>query len=257
MEFKLSNLFTSKKNQILRDAIGTQKHVGIMDAHNATSDFEVSFRPVTYAEHPINPSIDKGITFFRAYDRDPNEQAAFFKSVHDAVKLDAIIILDSAYPNRGRELAASAKAQIPEVQTIIAAPLFALNNALWLTSDDETYSDIIEKSAGYDATLVATRDGATFTSQRNLGNEDAVEQSVDIKLPPNIDILLASTDESKAFMAFMALSENPHAPEDQKERNQWVHTLIESYNNMPDIKEGIDTLGDLRKEKRLEMSGLE
>ena len=257
MEFDLSSLFTSKKNQILRDAIATQKHVGIMDAHNATSDFEEGFRPVTYAERPVTPSIDKGITFFRAYDRDPNEQATFFKKVNDAVKLDAVIIIDSAYPDRGRELAASAKAQIPDVQTIIAAPLFALNSALWLKPDDDTYSDIIDKAAGYEATLIATRDEATFTSQKNSGNEDAVEQSVDIKLPPNIDTLLASTNESKALMAFMALSENPHAPEDPIERNQWAHTLIESYNNMPDIKEGISALDALREEKRLEMNGLE
>lgn len=253
---KISNLFSSKKTTNLKQAIEAQKHVGIMDIHSSTGDFVSNFKTLSFAELPVNPSIEHSVTFFRAHGRAAEDQAAYFEAVHDDVALDAVILITGSCSNNGEhELAAAVKERMADIPIIMAWPLFNLNKALGLEFSDKTHEDLIDKARGYDATLIATPDKATFTSECLFDDNATIEESeTNIILPPNIDILLASTDEREAVMAYMELSErNPYAPTDPKELSSWKMDFIQAYREMPNIKAAIEILNDRDYSRNFDM----
>lgn len=134
-----------------------------------------------------------------------------------------------------------------DVPTIMAWPLFNLHSII----EHENSREMSDKNFSHDATLIATKDSAIFTSQSHREHNAPIEkQEFDIKLPPNIDVILASSNPEKAFENFLDITvTNPFAPEDKQERNRMGFQLARKYKSMPKIAEAIHTLEHINYNK--------
>ena len=225
--------------------VKAQKHVGIMDVHNTTSDFESPFRTMTYGERPVNPSIENSVTFFRAKGQKPEDQAAYFEAVHKTVGLDAVVLITGgcARPGDAEELAAAMKSLAPDVQVVMAYPLYALHEVI----GREAAKNMEEKSRDHKAILVATNDRSIFTLQSYDESTPIEKQNVTLKMPENIDVLIASTEASKTFMEYLDLpGRNPNIPTDERQLSRLSFDLIDHYEEMPGIAEAIQVLDSLK-----------
>lgn len=163
--------------------IKDMKNVAIMNVHNVTGDFETAAKQIRSVptELPVYPT-NEGITFFRLHHSYGHNEPAYFKAVHDAVGLDALVaFLNVASPRPDSyvdKLIHDVKALNPNAKIMICDGRSDLMESSSIVIDDrkEEIQAALENMGYYK--ISATQDGV-FVNVYSYEKQDYVDLKIE------------------------------------------------------------------------------